>query len=136
MTITYTDSLTGITPDRLAGFFVGWPHPPTPQTHLRILQGSAFIWLAIDDSTGNVVGFANAISDGVHAAFIPNLEVLPEYQGRGIGTELMRRMIATCRHLYALDLVCDTTLRPFYERLGMHALTGMALRNYDRQAGE
>ncbi|NPV65512.1 MAG: GNAT family N-acetyltransferase [Anaerolineae bacterium] len=135
MTIRYTDSLSGITPVQLRGFFVGWPNPPSPETHLRILQGSAFIWLAVDDTSGRVVGFVNAISDGLHAAFIPNLEVLPEYQGRGIGTGLMQRMIATCRHLYALDLVCDAALQPFYERLGMRAVTGIALRHYDRQAG-
>jgi len=134
-TITYTDSLSSITPDKLAGFFAGWPNPPAPETHLRILQGSAFVWLAVDEASGRVVGFVNAISDGLHAAFIPNLEVLAEYQGRGIGTGLMQRMIATCRHLYALDLVCDAALRPFYERLGMRAVAGMAIRNYDRQAG-
>ncbi len=136
MTIRYTDSLSGITPDQLRGFFVGWPNPPTPETHLRILQGSAVVWLAIDETSGRVVGFVNAISDGLHAAFIPNLEVLPEYQRRGIGTGLMQRMIATCRHLYALDLVCDAALQPFYERLGMRPVTGMAIRHYDRQNGE
>lgn len=136
MTIRYTDSLSGITPDQLRGFFVGWPNPPTPETHLRILQGSAFVWLAIDETSGRVVGFVNAISDGLHAAFIPNLEVLPEYQRRGIGTGLMQRMIATCRHLYSLDLVCDAALQPFYERLGISPVTGMAIRHYDRQNGE
>lgn len=135
MTIRYTDSLSGITPEQLRGFFVGWPNPPSPETHLRILQRSAFVWLAVEETSGRVIGFVNAISDGLHTAFIPNLEVLPEYQGRGIGTGLMQRMIATCRHLYALDLVCDAALRPFYERLGMRAVTGMALRHYDRQAG-
>ena len=38
--------------------------------------------LARDDA-GRVVGFVTAISDGVLSAYIPLLEVLPEYQGAG-----------------------------------------------------
>lgn len=134
--ITYTDSLDDVTRDHLqGGFFVGWPNPPSAETHYRILVNSAAIMLArIPDRT--VVGFITAISDGISCAYIPHLEVLPAYQGRGIGTELLRRMLAKLRHLYMIDLVCDPELQLFYERLGMRSVTGMVVRNYDRQAGE
>jgi ribosomal protein S18 acetylase RimI-like enzyme len=134
--IIYADSLDGITPERLHGFFVGWPNPPSPQTHLRILLGSAAVVLAIDDANGQVVGTINAISDGFHAAFIPNLEVLPAYQGQGIGSELVRRMLIRLENYYAVDLMCDANLQPFYERLGLRRSTGMVRRNYPRQRGE
>lgn len=133
--ITYTDSLDGITPDNLRGFFVGWPNPPTPETHLRLLRGSSHIMLALD-AAGRVVGFITAISDGVLAAYIPLLEVLPEYQGQGIGTELVRRMLQRLRHLYAVDLVCDPELRSFYQRMGMQPYHAMLWRNYERQSGQ
>jgi ribosomal protein S18 acetylase RimI-like enzyme len=131
--IEYRASLEGLTPDALPGFFVGWPNPPSPETHLRILQGSDAVVLALDGA--RVVGFITAISDGVLAAFIPLLEVLPPYQGRGIGSELVRRMLARLAHLYAVDLVCDLEMQPFYARLGMHPARGMLLRNYVNQAG-
>src|SRR5262245_50459809 len=127
--ITYTTSLENITPEKLRGFFVGWGNPPTPETHLRILQGSYRIVLAIDDETTNVVGFVSAISDGVLAAFIPNLEVLPAYKGKGIGTELVKRMLDSLKHLYSIDLICDADVQPFYERLGLRRYTGMLHRN-------
>ena len=92
--VTYTDSIADVTPAQLQGFFVGWPNPPTPATHLRILAGSYAAVLARDDS-GAVVGFITAISDGVSAAYIPHLEVLPAYQGQGIGSELVRRMLTS-----------------------------------------
>jgi len=134
-TIRYTDSLKGITADHLrGGFFVGWGDHPSPQTHLRILQGSAYVVLALDGD--QVVGFINAISDGVLSAFIPLLEVLPAYNGHGIGTELTRRMLAKLDHLYAVDLICDPDVQPFYERLGMMRYTGMLKRNYARKQGE
>ncbi len=134
--ITYTTSPNFITPDHLRGeFFVGWPNPPSPDTHLRLLAGSSHVVLAIDEGSGNVVGFVAAISDGVLAAFIPYLEVVPAFQKRGIGSELMRRIIAQLRQLYAVDLLCDVELQPYYEGFGMRRATGMLLRNYDRQSG-
>jgi hypothetical protein len=78
--ISYTDSVAGITADKLQGFFVGWPNPPSPETHLKLLANSNYIVLAVDDETGNIVGFITAISDGVLSAYIPFLEVLPAYQ--------------------------------------------------------
>ena len=50
--IDYTDSLDGIEPKYLDGFFVGWPHSPSPETHLRLLVGSDHIVLAIDRESG------------------------------------------------------------------------------------
>jgi ribosomal protein S18 acetylase RimI-like enzyme len=131
--ISYTDSLDGITPGRLRGFFVGWPvDPPTSELHLRILQGSSRVILAVDDQTGNVVGFITAITDGVLTGFIPLLEVLPEYRGRGIGSELVRRMLEQLRGLRTVDLMCDPELQPFYARFGMVPSHGMVVRRSRR----
>lgn len=136
MTIRYQHTLEGVTADQLHGFFVGWPQPPSPATHLRLLRGSQHVVLAIDEATQHVVGFITALSDGVLSASIPHLEVLPAYQGRGIGSALVRQMLAHLHELYMIDLICDSTLQPFYERLGMRPWSGMVVRNYDRQAGE
>ncbi len=135
--IRYTEALGGVTADALrGGFFVGWPEPPSAETHLRLLRQSDHVVLAVDEGTANVVGFVTAISDGVLCAYIPLLEVLPTYQRRGIGTELMRRMLNTLRDLYAIDLLCDPEMQPFYARLGMRPATGMMVRNYGRQSGK
>ena len=133
--IIYTDSLDGITAESLNGFFVGWPRPPQPNIHLRILQGSTRVVLAVDDQTGQVVGFITALSDGVSAAYIPHLEVLPDYQRYGIGSELVNLMLQTLQNLYMVDLICDAHVQPFYERFGMSPYTAMIIRNYDRQSG-
>lgn len=129
--IEYIYSAESITPEQLEGFFVGWPNPPSPETHLRILRGSAEIILAVDNDSGRVVGFINAVSDGVLCAYIPLLEVLPEYQGKRIGTRLTALMLERLRDLYMIDLLCDSNLQPYYARLGMRPMTGMAVRNYE-----
>ena len=81
-----------ILPHQLQDFFVGWPNPPSPEKHRELLGKSDFCLLAIDETTTMVVGFITAITDHVLSAYIPLLEVLPSYQGQGIGTELVRRM--------------------------------------------
>ncbi|HOP06977.1 MAG TPA: GNAT family N-acetyltransferase [candidate division Zixibacteria bacterium] len=131
--IVYSSDFQGVDPSQLAGFFVGWPNPPDQETHLRILKGSSHVVLALDGE--RVVGFINAISDGVLAAYLPLLEVLPEYQGRGIGGELVQRMLALLKDYYMVDLACDEALIPFYERFGLRRLTAAGRRNYERQSG-
>jgi len=123
-------SLNGITPAMLPGFFVGWKKPYSPEDYLRILRGSDYVVLAIDDDAGRVVGRITAIADGLQTAFIQILEVLPEYQRQGIGTELVRRMLDLVKNYPCVDLTCDPELQPFYERFGMLRSVGMVMRNY------
>jgi GNAT superfamily N-acetyltransferase len=113
----YVTSADGISASDLEGFFVGWPTPPSPEQHLAVLRGSTHVVVAMDGE--RVAGFINALSDGVLAAYIPLLEVRPDYQGSGVGSEFVRRMLDAIGDLYMVDLVCDEDLMPFYERFGM-----------------
>lgn len=133
--IQYQNSTDDIWPAMLRGFFEGWPDPPDSAAHLRILRGSLHVVLALDPARERVIGYITALSDGVSAAYIPHLEVLPEYRGQGIGSELVRRMFAQLNGIYMIDLLCDDDVAPFYEKLGMSRSTGMLIRNYENQAG-
>jgi GNAT superfamily N-acetyltransferase len=125
--VRYTEHVDDVDEDMLEGFFVGWPRRPSTAQHLAVLRGSFRVVMAIDEEAGTVVGFVNMISDGVLTAFIPWLEVLPEFQRQGIGTELMRRVL-DCEQMYSIDLVCDEPLLPYYARLGMTPIPGAGIR--------
>lgn len=126
--INYMFDMSQLVPrDLSGGFFVGWPSPPSPEKHLKVLRGSYRALTAVQE--GRVVGFITAISDGVATAFIPWLEVLPEARGRGIGSELVRRMQNELAQLYSIDLVCDDDVAPFYDRMGWHRAQAMVQRN-------
>lgn len=125
-----------ITVEMLKGFFVGWPNPPSEEKHLELLQKSDKIVVCIDEEKHQVVGFITAITDDVLSAYIPFLEVLPEYQNKGIGTELIKRMFQELEGLYMIDLLCDQNLQPYYKKLGMVEANGMIVRNYQFQSGE
>ncbi len=124
--VRYTTDLAGVEARDLGGVFEGWSSPPDPKQHLAALRAAYRVVVALDGD--RVVGFVNAISDGVLSAFIPLLEVLPEYRGRGIGSELMRRMLAELEDIRAVDLCCDAELEGYYRRFGMEPELGMAIR--------
>jgi GNAT superfamily N-acetyltransferase len=126
--VVYSDDGSAVRPEELRGFFARWPAAPSPERHVELLRRSLVAIVARDE--GRVVGFATAVGDGVLSAYIPLLEVLPEWQGRGIGSELVRRVLARLGGLYMVDLCCDAELEPFYRRLGFAVLDrGMGIRN-------
>jgi len=132
----YTTSNKDITVNQLNGFFVGWPNPPSPEVHIKLLEESNHVVLAVDEVSKQVVGFITAISDGVLSAYIPFLEVLPTYQGQGVGQELVKKMLNLLKDIYMIDLMCNKELQGYYEKLGLTPAHGMIRRNYDRQSGK
>jgi len=132
--ITYTSDISVIEAGMLKGFFIDWPHPPTPQKHFEILQKSYKFFAALDEN--KVVGFINAVSDDVLAAYIPLLEVLPDYQGKGIGGKLLQLMLTELEGLYMIDLTCDQEMQDFYHKFEMRPIFAMGKRNYEKQNGK
>jgi len=128
--IEYTDSVENVTPDMLTGFFAGWKTPHTPERHLTILENSDHIVLAIDPEKGKVVGYITALTDHVQSAFISLLEVLPDYGRKGIGTQLVSRMLEKLKGIPAVDLTCDPKMQRFYSKFGMTPSAGMVIRRY------
>ena len=62
-----------------------------------------------------LVGYSDSVSNGVTDAYIQDLMVHPDYQGNGIGTELMNRMIAALkrRNIYMISVVFEERLKQF-----------------------
>ncbi|WP_128101039.1 GNAT family N-acetyltransferase [Paenibacillus sp. DCT19] len=136
MHVTFRSSIEEIGVEQLSGhFFDGWPNPPSLATFMKLLEQSYAVELAIDEESNQVVGFIQAISDGVLSAYIPLLEVVPSYQGKGIGASLLERMLHRLQHLYMIDLLCDVEMQNFYEKQGMIKASGMLMRNYSNQSG-
>lgn len=131
--IFYTSDKKWIERINALGFFVGWPNPPSGQTLKKILTNSQYIYLAIENE--KLVGFINAISDQVLSAYIPLLEVLPEYQGKGIGQKLVSRIKEDLSIYYMIDICCDDEVVSFYEKSGFRKGSSVMIRNYKHQSG-
>lgn len=131
--IFYTNDKQKISELSVSGFFVGWPNPPSEQTLKKILMNSQHIYLALDGQ--NLVGFINAISDQVLSSYIPLLEVLPQYQGKGIGQKLVALIKEDLSSYYMIDICCDDDVVSFYENAGFKKGNSVMKRNYKNQSG-
>src|SRR5262245_3971834 len=93
-----------------------WSSAQKPELLLKALLASHALVTAWDDL--RLVGLGNAISDGHLVVYYPHLLVLPDYQGRGIGTELMRRLMARYEGFHQHMLVADGRAVDFYRKCG------------------
>jgi GNAT superfamily N-acetyltransferase len=93
-----------------------WSSAQRPELLHKALLASHSLVSAWDGS--KLVGLGNAISDGYLVVYYPHLLVLPDYQGRGIGTELMRRLMARYEGFHQHMLVADGHALDFYRKCG------------------
>ena len=93
-----------------------WSSAQKPELLHKALLASHSLFTAWDGK--QLVGLGNAISDGYLVVYYPHLLVLPEYQGRGIGTELMRRLMARYAGFHQHMLVADGRALDFYRKCG------------------
>ena len=79
-----------------------------------------------------LVGFVDCVSNGVTDAYIQDLMVSPAFQGQGIGTALMRRMIAYLKEqrVYMISVLFEEELRPYYERFGFRTILSGQMETY------
>lgn len=69
-----------------------------------------------------LVGYIDCVSNGVTDAYIQDLMVHPDYQGKGVGTDLMNKMIMYLKEkrIYMISVVFEESLKPFYDKFGFY----------------
>jgi ribosomal protein S18 acetylase RimI-like enzyme len=95
---------------------VRWSSADKPEALHAGMVGSHSLVTAWDETL--LVGLGNAISDGHLVVYFPHLIIRPEYQGRGIGTDLMGRMMKRYRGFHQQVLLADGRAVDFYKKLG------------------
>jgi GNAT superfamily N-acetyltransferase len=81
-------------------------------------------WCVITAYEGErLVGFGRVVSDGVVHAMIYDLITDPTFQGQGIGTEILARLVSKCNEagIRDIQLFCAKGKRDFYEKRGFKA---------------
>jgi len=127
MTIRYTTDPTEVAWPELATLFARAPlgPPRAPELFERAFDNSALKIFAFDNDT--LVGAGRALCDGVWRAVLYDVAVLPEYQGRGIGSAIVRDLIDRAE-VPMVMLYAAPGKEPFYEPFGFRKMkTAMAI---------
>jgi GNAT superfamily N-acetyltransferase len=93
-----------------------WSSAAQPQNLYDALMASHSLVSAWDKD--KLVGLGNAITDGHLVVYYPHLLVLPDYQGRGIGTNVMKILLSKYQGFHQQVLVADTKAIDFYQKCG------------------
>ena len=94
----------------------GWSSANKPeQLHNALLNSDALV-SAWDGS--DLIGIANAISDGHLVVYYPHMLILPEYQGQGIGTRIMKVLLKKYKNFHQQMLTADGKAIEFYSKCG------------------
>ena len=93
---------------------------------------TAFYHFAVYEKEA-LIGYIDCVSNGVTDAYIQDLMVHPDYQGRGLGTDLMKKMIDYLKkiHIYMISVVFEEKLKPFYEKFGFFSMLCGQMETYD-----
>ena len=81
---------------------------------------------------GEQVGFARAVTDGVAVAYLADVFVLADHQGRGLGKELVREMVERGPYAHVRWLLHTRDAQGLYAQVGFGP---PGERLMERQAG-
>jgi predicted N-acetyltransferase YhbS len=74
------------------------------------------------------VGAGRALADGLDAAYLADIAVHPDHQGRGLGQAIVRDLVQQCHGHRKIILYANPGAEPFYRRLGFLPMnTAMAI---------
>jgi ribosomal protein S18 acetylase RimI-like enzyme len=132
MPLTWTDRLEPIDWLELETLYRLAPLGIKSADHLRTVFGnSRFTCFARDE--GRLVAAGRALSDGADCSYICDVAVMPSHQGRGLGREVVSRLVEASRGHRKIILYSVPGKEGFYRKLGfMRLLTAMAI--FDDQA--
>ncbi len=70
-----------------------------------------------------LAGYGRVVTDGILHAMVYDLITDPDYQGRGIGSEVLKRLVDECKRagIRDIQLFCAKGRRRFYEKRGFTA---------------
>jgi ribosomal protein S18 acetylase RimI-like enzyme len=111
---------------------VGWNmYSKNPEKLAAALAGSSTVVVARQD--GALIGLARVISDGASVCYLQDLLVHPQHQRRGLGRELVVRVLAPYEGVRQKVLLTDDEpgQKAFYESLGYRQV-GDPLRAFVR----
>ena len=98
---------------------VGWTnYTDKPEMLRKAYENSLVVLAAYEDD--KIVGVIRTVGDGFSIVIVQDILVFPEYQRKGIGTQLLRKVMEQFSEVYQMELMTDNTPKTisFYQSVG------------------
>jgi ribosomal protein S18 acetylase RimI-like enzyme len=92
-----------------------------------MLAGTDFVLALIDHETDRLVGFTRALTDWRYRAYLYDVIVAPDWQGRGLGRLLVDASLERLAGVETIELSCQPDMIAFYRRWGFENELGGSL---------
>jgi GNAT superfamily N-acetyltransferase len=120
MQITYSDAKE-FTPEVIGELFlsVGWSSGAYPERLAKAMRNYGSVYTAWDED--KLTGLVSTMDDGEMTAYVHYMLVRPEYQGKGIGRELLMLVKERYKNYLRIVLVAYDKELEFYKNCGFTA---------------
>lgn len=127
MTVEWRDSIEDVDRDVLSEMYRRAPLGDKSADWLRTaFSNSMFRCFAFED--GRVIASGRAVADGVDCAYLCDIAVDPDHQGRGLGGTIIERLVERARGHRKIILYAVPGREAFYARFGFRRMrTAMAI---------
>ncbi|MBX9786263.1 MAG: GNAT family N-acetyltransferase [Alphaproteobacteria bacterium] len=102
---------------------------------IEVMEKTCLILALIERDTDNLVGFTRVLTDQVKYAYIHDVLVKTELQGKGLGRLLIETAInhPTLREIVCFELLCLPDKLPFYKKFNFDENPDMLALRFDRR---
>ncbi|HZX29492.1 MAG TPA: GNAT family N-acetyltransferase, partial [Telluria sp.] len=95
MDITWSDDIETVDWQELAALYRAALGAKDPDALRLAFTNSRYRFIVREDA--RIIGAGRVLSDGVDVAYVADIAFLPSHQGRGLGKEMIRRLLALVR---------------------------------------
>ena len=136
MALEWIDSLDNVDLEELSNLYEIAPLGHKEPADLKIAFSNSLFKCFVYDA-GRLIGAGRALADGVDCSYLCDIAVHPDYQGLGIGREIVARLIDLSKNHRKIILYAVPGKEPFYQKLGFKRMTtAMAIFKDQAQALE
>jgi ribosomal protein S18 acetylase RimI-like enzyme len=127
MPVSWTDNLADIDWEELSALYRVAPLGDKAPADLQLVFGNSMFRVFAFDG-GSLVGAGRALADGRDCSYLCDIAVLPSYSGRGLGKQIVERLVRLSAGHRKIILYSVPGRESFYEAAGFRRMkTAMAI---------
>jgi GNAT superfamily N-acetyltransferase len=124
---TWADDVAAVDMAELSNLYRIAPLGDKPPDVLATVFGNS-MFTCFAYSGEILAGAGRVLADGLDCAYIADVAVHPDHQGRGLGKAIIRKLMAFSEGHKKIILYANPGVEPFYRKLGfLHMNTAMAI---------